>query len=107
MAQAAIIAGNTVGTAAVRIGTAAARGTAIILIDLYRAVLSPLLIAAMGPACRFEPSCSAYAREAIARHGIMAGGQLTLRRLAQCRPAGRWGHDPVPHERPRRLKIWT
>jgi uncharacterized protein len=95
MAQTAAIAGTTVGTLATR----AARGAAIILIDLYRALLSPLLLAAMGPACRFEPTCSAYAREAIARHGIVAGGRLTVRRLVRCRPAGGWGHDPVPHAR--------
>jgi uncharacterized protein len=83
-------------------GTAAARstrGAAIILIDLYRAILSPLLLAAMGPSCRFEPTCSAYAREAIARHGVVAGGRMTVNRLARCRPAGGWGHDPVPHQR--------
>ena len=75
------------------------RGAAIILLDLYRAVLSPLLTAWMGPACRFEPTCSAYAREAICQHGIVAGGCLALRRLARCRPAGGWGYDPVPQDR--------
>ena len=91
----------TVGVAATR----TARGAAIILIDLYRAILSPLLTAAMGPACRFEPTCSAYAREAIARYGIVAGGRMALCRLARCRPAGGWGHDPVPQERPRLMKF--
>ncbi len=76
------------------------RGAAVRLIDLYRAILSPLLVSIMGPACRFEPTCSAYAREAIARYGIMTGGRLTLGRLARCRPGSRWGHDPVPQERP-------
>jgi putative membrane protein insertion efficiency factor len=80
-----------------------ARGAAVILIDLYRAILSPMLTGTIGPACRFEPSCSAYAREAITRHGVMVGGRLTLRRLARCRPAGGWGHDPVPHERPQSI----
>jgi hypothetical protein len=86
-------------------GTAKSRATlipqtaAIIILDLYRAVLSPLLTAWIGPACRFEPTCSAYAREAICEHGIVAGGRLALRRLARCRPAGGWGHDPVPQDR--------
>jgi uncharacterized protein len=101
VAQTAAIARNTVGTATTR----AARGAVIIIIDLYRAILSPILTAAIGPACRFEPTCSVYAREAIARHGIVAGGRMTARRLVRCRPAGGWGHDPVPHERPRRLKF--
>jgi uncharacterized protein len=101
MAQIAATAGNTIGTAATR----AARWAAVLLIDLYRAILSPLLTATMGPACRFEPTCSAYAREAIARYGIVAGGRMTASRLARCRPAGGWGHDPIPHERPRRMKF--
>jgi uncharacterized protein len=95
------IASDPIETAATR----AARRTAIILIDLYRAILSPLLTAATGPSCRFEPTCSAYAREAIARHGVLAGGRMAVSRLARCRPAGGWGHDPVPHERPQRTQF--
>jgi uncharacterized protein len=79
---------------------AISRGAAVILIDVYRAFLSPLFTGTMGPACRFEPSCSAYAREAIIRHGVKAGGRMTVGRLARCRPAGGWGRDPVPQERP-------
>jgi putative membrane protein insertion efficiency factor len=82
-----------------------ARGSAVILIDLYRAVLSPLITSSIGPACRFEPSCSAYAREAIRRYGIFAGGRLAMRRLARCRPAGGWGHDPVPQDRAARASL--
>jgi len=84
--------------AAIAIAFAAsiARGVPIATIDLYRAVLSPLITATIGPACRFEPTCSAYAREAIGRHGIVIGGRLALGRLLRCRPAGSWGHDPVP-----------
>jgi putative membrane protein insertion efficiency factor len=74
----------------------ATRGVVIILIDIYRAVLSPLITATIGPACRFEPTCSDYAREAICRHGVVAGGRLALGRLLRCRPAGGWGPDPVP-----------
>lgn len=79
--------------------TAVAGGAAIILIDIYRAMLSPVLTASLGPACRFEPTCSEYAREAIRRHGIVAGGWMAMGRLARCRPAGGWGHDPVPRDR--------
>ena len=78
------------------LATRSARRFTIILIDLYRIFVSPLLISVSGPACRFEPSCSAYAREAIGRHGVIAGGRMTARRLARCRPAGGWGEDPVP-----------
>ena len=51
---------------------------------------------AMPPACRFEPTCSWYAREALERHGIFRGGWLALRRLSRCRPGGGRGYDPVP-----------
>ena len=91
MTQAASIKAN--------VATRIARRTIIILIDIYRAVLSPLLTASIGPACRFEPTCSVYAREAIRRHGIWSGGRLALRRLIRCRPAGGWGDDPVPQDR--------
>jgi putative membrane protein insertion efficiency factor len=63
----------------------------------YRLAISPLL----GPACRFDPSCSAYASEAIARHGVRAGVPLALRRLLRCLPFRAGGYDPVPHEVPR------
>ncbi len=48
------------------------------------------------PCCRFSPSCSAYAVEALTRHGAVRGGGLTVRRLIRCRPGGPRGHDPVP-----------
>ena len=69
---------------------------------VYRYLLSPL----MPPACRFHPSCSAYALEALAEHGPLKGSWLALRRLARCHPI-EWlgsgsGYDPVPpHGRPR------
>ncbi|MEA2679556.1 MAG: uncharacterized protein QOK03_1278 [Candidatus Binataceae bacterium] len=81
------------------IASRAARGAVIALIDIYRAVLSPLITATIGPACRFEPTCSDYAREAISRHGIVSGGRLALGRLLRCRPGGGWGPDPVPQDR--------
>lgn len=61
-------------------------------IHAYRLFVSPLL----GPACRFAPSCSAYALEAIATHGALRGSRLALRRLARCHPWGGDGYDPVP-----------
>lgn len=64
----------------------------LLLIETYRAVLSPLL----GGFCRFEPSCSVYAQQAIARHGGRRGSLLAVRRLLRCQPFARGGFDPVP-----------
>lgn len=69
---------------------------AFAIIAGYRAVLSPVLLATWGPACRFEPTCSAYAAQAIARYGITRGGWMALKRLIKCRPLGGWGFDPLP-----------
>ncbi len=68
------------------------RRALILLLRIYQAVLSPLLPAA----CRFEPTCSAYAVAAITRHGPLRGLWLTLKRLLRCRPGCVGGHDPVP-----------
>jgi putative membrane protein insertion efficiency factor len=87
------------------VATSLVRAVAVILIDIYRAVVSPLITSSIGPACRFEPTCSVYAREAIHRHGIIAGGWLATGRLARCRPAGGWGHDPVPQDRAARVPL--
>jgi putative membrane protein insertion efficiency factor len=65
-------------------------------ITAYRAVLSPLIVAMFGPACRFEPSCSEYAHLAIREHGAMRGGLIAVRRILRCRPLGGYGYDPVP-----------
>ena len=62
------------------------------LLRFYRSAISPLL----GPRCRFAPSCSAYAVEAITVHGAGRGSWLTLRRLGRCHPFCAGGHDPVP-----------
>ncbi len=68
-----------------------ARGAARAL-GLYKRFVSPL----MPPACRFTPTCSEYAREAILRHGLSRGLALTARRLSRCHPFHAGGHDPVP-----------
>lgn len=65
------------------------------LIAFYRYGLSPLL----GINCRFQPSCSEYAREALLRYGAFKGGRLAVRRIARCHPWGGSGYDPLPDER--------
>ena len=64
----------------------------ILLIRFYRSALSPYL----APSCRFEPSCSTYALEAVGRHGARRGGWMALRRILRCHPFHEGGHDPVP-----------
>ncbi len=61
-------------------------------IHLYRLAISPLI----PNACRYQPSCSAYALEAMERHGAAKGFWLTLRRILRCQPWGGHGYDPVP-----------
>ncbi|MHC4547182.1 MAG: membrane protein insertion efficiency factor YidD [Planctomycetota bacterium] len=63
------------------------------LVDLYRKLISPLL----PPLCRFEPSCSQYAREALQRHGALKGALLAAWRVLRCNPLTKGGqYDPVP-----------
>ena len=62
------------------------------LVRLYQRVLS----ARFGGSCRFTPSCSRYALEAVRRHGVVTGVRLAACRLARCRPSRPGGHDPVP-----------
>lgn len=62
------------------------------LVQTYRLLLSPWL----GSSCRFEPTCSIYALQALEAHGAGAGSYLTMRRLARCHPWCAGGHDPVP-----------
>jgi uncharacterized protein len=71
--------------------TAPAR-VVLAVLSAYRRWLSPLL----GQRCRFMPSCSQYAVEAITEHGLGRGGLLALRRLSRCHPFHRGGYDPVP-----------
>jgi uncharacterized protein len=82
--------------------TAARLGRAplLLLIRAYQLFLSPLL----GPACRFSPTCSAYAAEAIERFGAIKGGYLAVRRILRCHPFARAGLDPVPASTSTRAK---
>lgn len=66
------------------------------LVKGYRLFLSPWL----GSGCRFEPTCSVYALQALQQHGAMMGGYLAARRIARCQPWCQGGCDPVPAERP-------
>ena len=83
---------------------AALRSAVLVLLKapvwFYRAAVSPLI----GPKCRFQPTCSAYALEALDRHGPVKGSWLALRRLAKCHPiswlGGSHGYDPVPEPHP-------
>lgn len=62
------------------------------LIAFYRCCISPLL----PPACRYTPTCSQYAQEAIRKYGPFRGGWLALKRILRCHPFGGSGYDPVP-----------
>jgi putative membrane protein insertion efficiency factor len=72
--------------------TSALRALLLGSIRLYQLLLSPLI----GARCRFAPSCSHYAAEAVATHGIRRGLSLALHRIARCHPWGGSGFDPVP-----------
>ena len=62
------------------------------LIRLYKLLISPLF----PPSCRFQPTCSTYAADAIARHGALRGTWLAVRRISKCHPFHHGGYDPVP-----------
>lgn len=68
------------------------QGMIIMLVRAYQLVISPIL----GPSCRFSPTCSAYALEAVAKHGPLRGLLLALRRFLRCHPFSPGGWDPVP-----------
>jgi uncharacterized protein len=68
------------------------------MLRLYMLLLAPFV----GGACKFYPSCSNYAYEAVARHGARRGGMLAIKRLLRCRPFTQGGVDPVPEELPER-----
>ena len=64
----------------------------VLLVRGYQTTISPVL----PPSCRYTPSCSEYAVEALQRYGALKGSWLTLRRLGRCHPFRQGGHDPVP-----------
>ncbi len=88
-------------------GPRPARGVHVLLarglIRLYRYTLSSL----MGRHCRYLPTCSEYTEEAIARHGLWAGGWLGLSRILRCHPWGPSGFDPVPDRLPEAGRWWA
>jgi uncharacterized protein len=83
------------GTLALARPSAAAR-VLVALISGYRRFVSPL----MAPRCRFAPSCSAYALEAVREHGALRGAWLAVRRVGRCHPFHPGGYDPVPPAAP-------
>ncbi|HXL59018.1 MAG TPA: membrane protein insertion efficiency factor YidD [Chitinophagaceae bacterium] len=64
----------------------------ILLIKFYQYVISP----AIGPKCRFTPTCSQYAIQALKKYGLLKGSWLAVKRISRCRPGGGSGYDPVP-----------
>ncbi len=68
------------------------KSVALTLLRFYKRMISPLL----PPACRYVPTCSEYAAEAVACHGFFHGSALALWRLLRCNPLARGGYDPVP-----------
>lgn len=64
----------------------------VVLIKIYRGVISPLT----PPSCRYTPTCSEYALEALRKYGLFKGGYLAARRILRCHPWGGSGYDPVP-----------
>jgi uncharacterized protein len=76
-----------------------ARFMLLAALRVYRAVLSPVLtfvFAPLGFGCRFRPTCSEYATDAVRRHGAWRGSALAVRRICRCHPWGGSGYDPVP-----------
>jgi putative membrane protein insertion efficiency factor len=73
-------------------GLNAAQRLALMIVRAYQLLFSPLF----AGSCRFTPSCSRYAAEAIERFGVVRGSYLAIRRLARCHPFGAHGADPVP-----------
>ena len=64
----------------------------VLLVRFYQIAISPL----KPPTCRFTPTCSSYALEALKRYGLVKGGMLAIRRIMRCHPWGGSGYDPVP-----------
>jgi putative membrane protein insertion efficiency factor len=72
-----------------------ARGAVVGILRFYQRFVSPLLPAA----CRYQPTCSEYAMQAVRRHGVLRGSRMALWRLLRCQPFSKGGYDPVPPER--------
>jgi len=72
----------------------------VALLRVYKHVISP----ALGPACRFEPTCSVYAQQALERFGALKGSTLALRRILRCHPFAASGFDPVPLPAPKTIR---
>ena len=79
----------------------APRNVAVLLLRAYRAVISPLY----GDVCRYYPSCSAYALQAIQQHGVVVGSYLGFRRILRCHPWAAGGVDDVPPARKPRYEV--
>lgn len=79
------------------------RRVLIFVIELYRTWVSPMRL----PSCRFEPTCSSYAVEALEKRGFLVGSALSCWRLLKCGPWHKPGYDPVPERRPRRAAAST
>ncbi|HEV7580013.1 MAG TPA: membrane protein insertion efficiency factor YidD [Mycobacterium sp.] len=79
----------------------APRNVAVLLLRGYRAVISPLY----GDVCRYYPSCSAYALQAIQEHGVVVGSALGVRRIVRCHPWAVGGVDDVPLKKKRRYRL--
>ncbi|MCL2749344.1 MAG: membrane protein insertion efficiency factor YidD [Alphaproteobacteria bacterium] len=66
---------------------------ALFLIKLYQLIVSPLF--GGRAVCRFTPTCSEYAKQAVEKHGALRGGWMAIKRISRCRPGGGFGYDPV------------
>lgn len=77
------------------------RNAAVLVLRAYRAVISPLY----GEVCRYYPSCSAYALQAVQQYGVIVGSVLAVRRIIRCHPWAAGGIDDVPQRRSRRYQV--
>lgn len=67
----------------------------LFLIRIYQTIFSPIFVLLLGHSCRFTPTCSEYAYQAIDKYGVVKGLRLAIPRFLSCRPGGRSGYDPV------------
>lgn len=71
----------------------------LIPLSIYRKSLSRLIVLLMGGGCRFQPTCSEYAKDSLEKHGVVRGTLLTAARLLRCQPWGGSGYDPAPERK--------